>query len=339
MKYLNLLPGEVALQNAPYYQMKNNQQCIPQHYLKYDHNLASVENLIMDIEYSDLYPIFVSEDVGGIYLQVGIIGHDNYRVQTEQPKSKIVYGRKWRVEPQLPTSEIIQTALLAIKVAREHEIRELFRMSVEDKSTTPFNNHHDLPLLSQNQAYLTEPKQTHSWSELQQCLDGITYDRASFFINNIQALSSENYLIELEVFTSDKTKLPELLTQKHISLIIKENNKNELLFELMTQLIQLSNRHIEENFSYAGVARFSRNIQVERIAELSVNTRQLHKNNALNNNSDLDEFTQQWQNANYETDLTRVPEVKSQALANKIKARLAHFHPLDGVLPKFNISS
>lgn len=338
MKYLNLLPGEVALQNAPYYQMKNNQQCIPQHYLKYDHNLASVEKLVIDIEYNNQYPIFVSEDNGGIYLQVGIIGYDNYRVQAAQPKSKIVYGRKWRVEPQLPTSEIIQTALLAVKVAREHEIRELFRMSVEDKSTTPFNNHHDLPLLSQNYSCLTEQNKNHSWAELQLCLDEISYDKANFFIHNIHSLQSGSHIIELEVLPAENTKLPELLTEQYIVLTIEQHNKNELLFELMSQLIHLSNRHVEENFNYAGVARFSRKLQVERIAELSVNTRQLHKNNALNNNSDLDEFTQQWQNANYETDLTRVPEVKSAALAEKIKARLAHFHPLEGVLPRFNVT-
>lgn len=333
MKYVTLLPGEVALKDAPHYQISHNQQCIPQHYLKYNHNLSSVEQLIMDIEYNDQYPIFVSEDQGGLYLQVGIIGHDNYRAVHDNPKAKIVYGRKWRVEPQLPTSEIIQTAMLALKTAREHEIRELFRMTVDNKSTTPFNNHHDLPLLSQNQSYLTQSPQTHSWQELQQALDVITYDHASFFIHHIQSLSSNKCVVELEVLTDDKTKLPELLHLQYLSLVLNLCDSNELLFELMSQLIYLSNRHVEEHFQYAGTCRFSRSLQVDRIAELSMNTRQLHKKN------ELSEFTKQWQSANYETDLTRVPEVKSPALAQKIKARLDNFQPLDGVLPKFNLTS
>jgi hemerythrin len=332
MKFLNLLPGEVALKNAPSYKISSDRQCIPQHYLSYKHNLDSVEQLIMNVEYSPQYPIFVSEDAGGIYLQVGIIGYDNYQTHNEQPKTKIVYGRKWRVETQLPTSEIIQTALLAIKVAREHEIRELFRMSVEDKSTTPFNNHHDLPLLSQNKANLIDDKQSHSCSQLQQCLNSITYDGATFLITDIQQRRSNTYIMELEVVPSAHTKLPELLNQKYITLITQNSDKNELLFELMSQLIQLSNRHVEENFQYSHVARFSRNLQIERIAELSVNTRQLHKEN------ELQEFANQWKITNYETDLTRVPEIKSPQLAKKIQACLAHFQPLEGVLPKLNLS-
>lgn len=332
MKYLNLLPGEIALHNAPSYKISSDQQCIPQHYLSYNHNLDSVEKLIMNVEYSSQYPIFVSEDAGGIYLQIGIIGYDNYQARIQQPKTKIVYGRKWRVEPQLPTSEIIQTALLAIKTAREHEIRELFRLSIEGKSTTPFNNHHDLPLITQNQTNLMDQKQNHSWSQLQQSLDNITYDGTTFFINDIENRPSGANIIELEVLPSAQTKLPELFTEKYITLITKSTNKNELLFELMSQLVQLSNRHVEENFQYSHVARFSRNLQIERIAELSVNTRQLHKENAL------EEFASQWKMANYETDLTRVPEIKSPQLAKKIKACLAHFQPLEGVLPKFNLS-
>ncbi|MFT6530377.1 MAG: hypothetical protein ACJAZB_002041 [Psychrosphaera sp.] len=332
MKYVNLLPGEIALDNTPSYKISSDQQCIPQHYLSYQHDLASVEKLIIDIEYSQQFPLFVSEDKGGIYLQVGVIGQDNYQTKDEQPKTKIVYGRKWRVEPQLPTSEIIQTALLAIKTAREHEIRELFKLSIRSKTTTPFNNHHDLPLLSQNKDYLIEQHHQHSWSELQQCLDNIGYDNASFFINDIQQRPSASYIVELEILPSKDTKLPELFAEQYITLILKTKNKNELLFELMSQLIHLSNRHVEEHFNYAGVARFSRKLEVERIAELSINTRQLHKENAP------EEFTHKWKIANYETDLTRVPEIKSLALANKIKNCLAHFQPLEGVLPKLNLN-
>jgi hypothetical protein len=51
-----------------------------------------------------------------------------------------MYGRKWRVDHKLPTSEIVQTVFLTLKTARKHEIRERFRLSAFNKITTPFNN-------------------------------------------------------------------------------------------------------------------------------------------------------------------------------------------------------
>jgi hypothetical protein len=126
-----------------------------QHYLSYQHSLQSVEQLLLDIDFDPRYPIFVSQadaDLSaktgsGLYVQVGIVGVDNYK-SSDNGQEKLVYGRKWRVEPQLPSSEIIQTIFLALKKAREHEIRELFRLEHKDKMTTPLNNHHDFPLLT-----------------------------------------------------------------------------------------------------------------------------------------------------------------------------------------------
>ena len=150
MTQISLLPGESPIENAPSVKLDNGGLCIPQHYLRYHHTRQSVERIILDIDYSDRYPVFVCEDDSGLYLQVGIVGYDNYAPRASQSGLKVVYGRKWRVEPQLPTSEIIQTVFLALKKAREHEVRELFRFHHRSGSTTPFNTHHDLPLMSQN---------------------------------------------------------------------------------------------------------------------------------------------------------------------------------------------
>ena len=69
---------------------------------------------------------------------MGVVGHDNYQKQPATGGLKLFFGRKWRVEPELPTSEVIQSVFLAIKKSREHEIRELFKLTLSGSITTPF---------------------------------------------------------------------------------------------------------------------------------------------------------------------------------------------------------
>ena len=92
-----LLPGETPLKQAPKTRLSNGSECIPQHFLEFNHDMHSIRQILKDIRYCDRYPLFVCKDSGGIYLQVGVIGTDNYQGKNTQPL-KIVYGRKWRVE-------------------------------------------------------------------------------------------------------------------------------------------------------------------------------------------------------------------------------------------------
>jgi hypothetical protein len=155
---LPLLPGETALPSAPKVLLDDGTNCIPQHYLSYHHTKESVENMVAEISYDPNYLIFVDEDKGGIFIQVGIIGIDNYMNAQSQDSQKIVYGRRWRVEPQLPSSEILQTAFLALMKAREHEVRELIKYNDKNKATTPFSCHHDLPLMAMSGKTNTDDK-------------------------------------------------------------------------------------------------------------------------------------------------------------------------------------
>ena len=45
-KEVQLRLGEDVMQDAPTIQLNNGQHCIPQHYLTYQHTLASVEALL-----------------------------------------------------------------------------------------------------------------------------------------------------------------------------------------------------------------------------------------------------------------------------------------------------
>lgn len=332
-----LRDGEKALDNAPKAVLADGRFCIPQHYLSYQHTLQSVEQIILDIDFDPRYPIFVSQEAANntasIYIQVGVIGTDNYTAEITAGE-KIVYGRKWRVEPQLPTSEIIQTVFLALKKAREHEIRELFRLEFKNKITTPFNNHHDLPLLTNSRECLqlksrsgSEQHQAEFKNEVEQVLRSVSYGGISFELMDLMPRPTREHLIDLKVIHSDGCSLIELKDCKFISLFIKELNINYLLHQLMQQLIQLSDRYVDENFYYRNFNRFSWENSIKSIAQLSSEVRQLHKS------VEAQDFTLHWKKNNYETDRSRIPTVASGKLWHKLKSQLEPFSPIESTLP------
>ena len=326
-----LLDGEKALDNAPKTALADGRFCIPQHYLSYQHSLQSVEQLLMDIDFDPRYPIFASQDDAGIYVQVGIIGVDNYK-SANNGQEKVVYGRKWRVEPQLPSSEIIQTVFLALKKAREHEIRELFRLKHQDKMTTPFNNHHDLPLLTNSRERLQPPAnntqpQALFIIEIEKILKTVRYDGVQFELLSFMLRPTGEYLVELKLLPAAGRLLAELSDTKYISFMLAKPTVSYFTHQLMQHLIQLSDRYIDEQFHYRGFNRFSWENDVTAIAQLSTEVRQLHKS------ADLDSFNQHWQQSNYETDRSRIPVLSSGPLWYKLKRQLASFSPIESTLP------
>ena len=334
LKAPDLLQGEYTLGTPPTTEL-NGENCVPQHYLQYQHTLETVESLILQMHFDQHFPIFAAEDDSGIYIQIGIIGVDNYLPKAQQ-QAKIVYGRKWRVEPNLPTSEIIQTVLLALKTAREHELRELFKLTIHNtydgrsKVTTPFNNHQDLPLLVKShecESMRQQQTNTESWTQIQTQLSLVEYDGYRFQLHNSQSLSSGNYLVEVQLLATSSSSLPELKEVTFLTLVVDQFTFNQLAYELMSQLITLSNRYVEEHFQFQQVPRFSRQYKVEGIAKLSVATRQLHKN------LEFSDFEHLWQRSNYETDLTRVPTLRKSALHQKLMQQFERIGPLTGALP------
>lgn len=333
-KAIPLHLGESAIKHAPVICLDNNTQCIPQHYLRYQHTLASIEKLIQEIQFDTEYPIFVCEDKSGLYLQVGIIGYDNYLNQEDQHHYKIVYGRKWRIEPQLPSSEVIQTAFLGLKKAREHEIRELFRLSHQNKTSTPFNNHHDLPLLSHALSNKTDKHALGLNQQIiQSALARIQYDHGCFRLVNFEERQVTHqdqvklqYLVDLSFIATDKSKLAEL-SATPFTLILDEANIHLLHHYLMQYLIQLSDRYLDENFTFRGVNRFSWQHDIDLIGELSIQARD--KQASLKDPNLADEVKLN----NYETDKTRVPHLNNSDFGMRLKERLQGFKGLEGILP------
>lgn len=338
-----LLPGETPLPSAPAVVLDDGTNCIPQHFLSYQHTLESVSDIIAGINFDPHYVIFADQENSNTFIQVGIVGRDNYQKFDSQTAMKIVYGRRWKVEPQLPSSEIIQTAFLALLKAREHEIRELLKyktpidicyggkQNTKFHITTPFSCHHDLPLISMGKATNTESSETKmSLEELSCCFEKIRYDFASFQLLSVKQVSYAKLLINARLQLDKRTTLPELLNLSNAStelvFLVESLTEDSVMYGLMDELLHLSQRYVEEHFTFKGYARFSRKQSVQKISELSAKTR-------LHVNIDGD-FASTFSNSNYEVDETRVPRINPGILGNKISEQLKAFDIKYGILPK-----
>ena len=118
---------------------------------------------IKQIEYKD-WTYNLIETIGGAYLQITFItterdgtykdlwcerniGHDAHvpDCYVEIPKWKRVtqFCRKWRLENEFTTSDIVKTAWIATLSAEEHEAREIFKY----KGASVFGPHVDVDAL------------------------------------------------------------------------------------------------------------------------------------------------------------------------------------------------
>ncbi len=318
-KEVELRLGEKIMPKAPMVQLSNGAYCIPQHYLTYHHTLQSVERLLCDIDYDDKYVIFASEDSGGIYIQVGVVGHDNYKNNLLDSELKLLFGRKWRVEPELPTSEIIQTVFLAIKKSREHEVRELFKLNISNSCTTPFNSHIDLPLMAEFSDLSTKKEtfiaENYLTETLDNVLDCIYYDGCKLCLKHLEQRNNGLWLVDLECKRITDSNFPE--SEVTVYLQIPDLSLNTLSRALMEEFIRLSDAHVDKHFAYKGFHRFDPAIDIAHIADLSQQSRQQEL---------AAHFASEFSKTNYEIDQMRIPAISPGPLAQKNKAILEFFN-------------
>ncbi|PKI17847.1 hypothetical protein [Colwellia sp. 12G3] len=318
-KEVPLRLGEKRMPKAPLVQLSNGEYCVPQHYLTYHHTLQSVEALICDIDYDPRYVVFATQDAGGIYIQVGVVGHDNYHNKPSQSELKLLFGRKWRVESELPTSEIIQSVFLAIKKSREHEIRELFKLSLNNSTTTPFNTHIDLPLMAE---FYEEP-QCHkapivaqsAEQQIENTLSRISYDQSKLCLKHVEQRSNGLWLVDIVLERTAGSCLPETGATT-LYLQVPDLSMNTLSRALMQEFLRVSDLHVDEHFSYRGFHRFDPNIDIADIADLSQQSRK-HELAA--------HFAHEFSKTNYEIDQRRIPPIQAGPLAQKNRAIIDYF--------------
>lgn len=325
--------GETPLPFAPKIRLNNGTSIVPQQYLVVERSVANVETILQNIEFSDDYILFVNQENGIISLQVGIIGCENYPSNSQQEhENKIVYGRRWLIESTTPTSEVIQTALLALKKAREHELRENVYVMLNHKTkTTPFNTHQDLPLMKRHSSFFklesktTNSNQTTIRSRVDSILASFKLKSFNIKLDTITEISNHKYLIELKLnSTQPNIHFSEFI---NCSVAILWNNITETQFmhELMNALIQISERYVEENFTFDGFARFSDKLCPKKIAEFSSQTR-----NIKHKDSRFDHYFRQM---SYDVDSTKAPTFSTNELGEKQRGSINKHKVSAGYLP------
>lgn len=318
--------GETPLPFSPRITLENGRRAIPQQFLQVNRSRESLENIVSEISFNPDYPLFVGEENGVLYIQAAVIGKENYPSTDRHRKTpKIVYGRKWLIEINTPTSEVVQTALLAIKKIREHEVREKLFFSIEQSNkTTPFNTHMDLPLMGENPDLFKEQPRLESVEDL---LSRITVSSLKVSLIKQHDLGNGRTMLDIKLNDQHLSEafFPELVDQQ-ICLVVNSLTKAEVLHELNAELIKFSDRYIEENFSFKGFKRFSRQQCPERIAEFSLSTRKIDKPDPR--------FTPLYKKMTYQVDYDRAPAYSTSVLGDNQRKTLARYDELDGHLPK-----
>lgn len=325
---------EAEMPQAPSVLLSNGNRVVPQHYLQFEQTLLSLREIINDIDGLPLTPIFADQDEQGMYIQVGLIGRENYDRGQQIRPSKLVYGRKWRIDSNTPTSEIIQTAFLAVKKAREHEMREL--LTLKDKRTgkisAPFSTHQDLPLMANN-CDLLEGSNIDTETDLraiENILKSIRFgEREIYLVDSL--LRKQNILLDLRLGSAPLARQREGDLQEFdgwiFSLLIESFNPSHFLYALMDKLIAQSDAMVAEAFSYKGFTRFSRDNHPAAIASLSIALRPYERDMAKQ------DFASHFRELNYQTDASRVPRMGGGALAEKNRNIILSVPNLLGHMP------
>jgi hypothetical protein len=315
-----LQPGEVPMQFAPTVELSNGKVYIPQHYLNYEQSAESISELLAYIECDENILLFAGTDQQGKYVQAGMVGRENYDRTNTIRAQKLVYGRKWRIDSDTPTSEVIQTAFLAIKKAREHEVRELLTLKdvLSGKTSAPFSSHIDLPLMAASPELVQSAMDISRHAtpvNVQDFVRGLMFGQREIQILDTLHRKNGTTIIDLRLGVVPLARQAEgdLGEYENLELSVTLNrlSKTEFLHELMAELIKHSDRFVEEKFTYKGFARFSRSIDPFRIAKLSIATRP-YARDTLNT-----KFNSVFKRNNYAVDASRAPLIGFGRLEEK----------------------
>lgn len=330
---LDKLSHERVMSGAPRVSLPNGSSAIPQHYKTYHQTVSSLSAILSKIEFHSKVLLFTGLDQNGLYLQVGIVGHENYGQQVEPDLAKLVYGRKWRIDEDTPSTEVIQTAYLAIQKAREHEVREMLTLrNSGNKLSVPFSTHQDLSLMAKYQTRLksTTNLDTNMSTQIEESLARIRFNKRAFIVDSVYSKRGKTFVdLTLESGKSENTANTVLPEFEHFdtTLILPDGSRDRFIFDLVETLIRQSNEFVSENFMYDGFARFSREYDPFAIADFSVASRPYKK--------DMKDqrFARVFEDSNFAVDASRVPHIGTGSLAQENLSRLSQFENLAGHMP------
>ncbi len=334
--------GETPLSFAPRINIEVGHSVVPQQFLDVNRSLQNVEAILAKINVPKGFLLFAGEERGLVYITCGVIGRENYIKHPHQRnEKKIVYGRRWLLEPTTPTSEVIQTALLAVKKAREHELREHIVFLLDEggvegsqvkRRTTPFNTHMDLPLMASRIAHnptFFKTDGSRDWCVVS-LLANIEIDGLLPVLERVHDVSCDRKLYDIRLqFGEKEAECFAELQGKRLTLLCEEGTKTEFLHQLFNALLAISDATIDDTFEFDGFARFSRAICPSEMADFSYKTRNVVAQDQR--------FGQHFQDMSYRVDSSKAPAINAGDLGKSQQQMLNDEEqsngPLAGYLP------
>jgi hypothetical protein len=170
---------------------------------------------------------------------------------------------------------------------------------------------------------------------LQELMSRLDFDRQPIVIKGIESCSKGRLLVDFEIACKTMplqlSIFPELMG-KEFSILIDSIEHNTVYHAIMDALIEMSDRHVAENFKYRGYAAFSQSTDLETIGDYSI---------ILRNPESLSQphFTEHFRAINNGVDSTRAPTLKDEDFARKIFDDLESFGEIVGHLPNTKTST
>ncbi len=276
LEQLSSVPAGIsAMPGAPVAPLADGSQMVPAQYRQFRLTEQDAQQIVAQIELPPGLVAFVGQEPsdGGLYVQIGVLGPDNYGRRDQNP-DKLVYGRRWRIEPALPDYELVQTVFAAARDALDHETRELF--SIDGR--TPFSGHIDVvslaAMLKTGTVSAPQNPELTSPQDVQ-----ILLERTRFAGQKLRVLETEHrartgtlaVVFELVPQTSSRP-LPGF-DGKVFEARAEGTRASDVLHAINEEFRRASLRHLEERFRFDGVPRFSREIHPELLGEISFRTR------------------------------------------------------------------
>lgn len=265
--------GTSPMPRAPRLPLADGTSLVPGQVRQYRLTDRAIQDIVADIALPAGLVAFVGRDAGDAvpYVQIGIIGPDNYpHAARGTNPDKLVYGRRWRVEPSLPDYEVVQTVFAAARDARDHEIREMLVV----QGRTPFSGHVDaasLHAIEQTGTAQPPPNPTIATLEDLQAL----LAQCSFGGQQLIALELErrprtghlDVVFELATPGVDEADRPVFAARAEGS------RTSDVLHGIMDELRHDAVRDLEETFAYQGDVRFTREKDPQFLGLVSALTR------------------------------------------------------------------
>lgn len=254
--------GTTAMPGAPRLALADGTTLVPGQFRQYQLDEPAVQAIVADVELpAGLIP-FVGQDPGDAvpYVQIGIVGPDNYpHAKRSSNPDKLVYGRRWRVEPSLPDYEVVQTVFAAARDARDHEIREMLVVG----GRTPFSGHVDAASLLAIEATGTAVPPANpaitTLAELQALLDTCRFGGHRLVALELEKRPRTGHLdVVFELRAPPGVDPIDFVDGQVLEARAEGPRTSDVLHGIMEELRRAALRDLEESFAYQGEVRFTR---------------------------------------------------------------------------------